>query len=216
MNSSFLESLGGLEKLEENLYRLSESTDGKIVFSTSFGIEDQVITHAIFSQNLKNIEVFTIDTGRLFPETYATWNKTLLHYNKKITSYNPNNFDLEEFVSENGINPFYTSQELRVQCCTIRKMIPLKRALQGASVWITGLRSGQSENRKDLSFVEWDSLHRLHRYNPLLKWSTEDVINYVKRNGIPYNPLHDKGFVSIGCAPCTRAVAPGEGFRTGR
>lgn len=216
MNIGFLESLQGKELLEQDLLRLSRSVQGKIVFSTSFGIEDQVISHAIFSQGIKNIEVFTIDTGRLFPETYATWDKTLLQYGVSIKSYSPNAFDLEDFVASNGINPFYTSQELRHQCCHIRKVVPLQRALKDAVVWITGLRAQQSDNRNNATAVEWDTRNKLYKYSPLLHWSTDEVMLYIKKHGIPYNPLYDKGFVSIGCAPCTRAIQPGEDFRAGR
>ncbi len=216
MNISFLESFEGNEALETGLYKLSESIQGKVVFSTSFGIEDQVISHAIFSQKLRNIEAFTLDTGRLFPETYATWDKTLLQYECSIRSYSPNSEDLEHFVNTNGINPFYLSQGFRRECCYIRKVAPLKRALKGAKVWITGLRAQQSGNREQANTLEWDPENELYKYSPLLHWTTEDVMHYIKKNGIPYNPLHDKGFVSIGCAPCTRAIKEGEDFRAGR
>lgn len=216
MNISFLESLQGREDLEKDLYKLSANVQGRIVFSTSFGIEDQVITHAIFNQKLKNIEAFTLDTGRLFPETYATWDKTLLQYNCTIRSFSPNTQDLEHFIESNGINPFYRSTELRKECCYIRKVTPLKRALQGATVWITGLRTQQSDNRQNQNVIEWDPDYKLYKYSPLLHWSTQEVTDYIKKHGIPYNPLHDKGFVSIGCAPCTRAIREGEDFRAGR
>ncbi|MFD2602169.1 phosphoadenylyl-sulfate reductase [Flavobacterium suzhouense] len=216
MNISFLDGFEGKQHLESDLYKLSTGTKGKIVFSTSFGIEDQVLTHAIFSQGLRNIEAFTLDTGRLFPETYATWEKTQLQYGINIKSYSPNTHDLEHFVDSNGINGFYESQELRKECCYIRKVGPLKRALKDAKVWITGLRAEQSDNRIKSDVVEWDSEYQLYKYSPLLHWTTDDVLAYIKKHGIPYNPLHDRGFLSIGCAPCTRAVREGEDLRAGR
>jgi phosphoadenosine phosphosulfate reductase len=210
-----------IEKLEtasaqEGLQLLNSQGDGKLVFSTSFGIEDQVITDMVFGGALGNIEVFTLDTGRLFPETYATWDKTLLNYGKKIKPYYPEQEAVEAFVEANGINGFYGSVALRKSCCGIRKIVPLQRALSGASVWVTGLRAEQSAYRSGMQKVEWDDTHQLYKYNPLMDWSFEQVQEYIKKNAVPYNPLHDKGFVSIGCAPCTRAVKEGEDFRAGR
>ncbi|ESU28332.1 adenylylsulfate reductase [Flavobacterium limnosediminis JC2902] len=216
MNIEIINKLTRNQDVAENLKFLSESTSGRIVFSTSFGIEDQLITDAIFTQNLGNIEVFTLDTGRLFQETYATWYKTQLYYNQKIKTFYPDNESLETFINERGINPFYESQELRKKCCHIRKVEPLQRALIGASVWITGVRAEHSPNRNSLEIVQWDEQNKLYKYNPLLHWTTEEVKTYVTRKGIPYNVLHDKGFISIGCAPCTRAINEGEDFRAGR
>ncbi|MEO4006137.1 phosphoadenylyl-sulfate reductase [Flavobacterium sp. CAU 1735] len=216
MEETTISSLKQGKNLRESLAFLSENTTGKIVFSTSFGIEDQLITDAIFAQNLDNVEVFTLDTGRLFPETYATWDKTLLQYGKKIKTYYPEQNHLEKFVEEQGINAFYGSTELRKQCCHIRKVEPLQRALSGATVWITGLRAEHSANRNNLEIVQWDAQYQLYKYNPLLHWTTQEVKNYAEKNGIPYNILHDKGFVSIGCAPCTRAIKEGDDFRAGR
>ncbi|UOK41391.1 MULTISPECIES: phosphoadenylyl-sulfate reductase [Flavobacterium] len=216
MNTEIINKLNQNQDIEENLKFLSENVSGKIVFSTSFGIEDQLITDVIFSQKLNNIEVFTLDTGRLFQETYATWHKTELHYSQKIKSFYPNTENLEIFINERGINPFYESQELRKQCCHIRKVGPLQRALAGASVWITGLRAEHSPNRNSIEIVHWDEQYQLYKYNPLLHWTTEEVKVHVTRKGIPYNVLHDQGFISIGCAPCTRAVKEGEDFRAGR
>jgi phosphoadenosine phosphosulfate reductase len=204
------------KSLEDKLKKLSESFDGKIVFSSSFGIEDQVISHAVFSQKLKNIEVFTLDTGRLFPETYSVWDKTELQYNIKIKAYYPNTNAIESYINTNGINAFYNSVELRKNCCYIRKVEPLNRALQGANVWITGLRAEQSENRNDLQEIEWDEDRKLYKFNPLLNWTMDDVETYLKQHAVPYNSLHNNGFVSIGCAPCTRAIKPGDDFRAGR
>jgi len=216
MNLNFLDHIAENPDLESALLELTTTVKEKIVFSTSFGIEDQVIFHAILSQNINNVEVFTLDTGRLFPETYSVWDKTLLQYKTNIKAYNPKTDSVERYVNENGINAFYNSVELRKQCCFIRKVEPLTRALAGSKVWITGLRAEQSENRNNLKKIEWDEERQLYKYNPLLDWTTEDVMTYLKKNAVPYNTLHDKNYVSIGCAPCTRAVTPGEDFRSGR
>ena len=204
------------ETLEEKLKFLNDEIEEKIVFSTSFGFEDQVISHAILSQKLENIEVFTLDTGRVFNETYTTWYKTELKYQTKIKPFYPPTTELESFIEENGINPFYDSVELRKQCCSIRKVIPLNRALDGTSVWITGLRAEQSNNRHDMQGIEFDEDKQLYKFNPLIDFTTEDCFHYLKENRVPYNPLHDQGFISIGCAPCTRAIKEGEDFRAGR
>lgn len=211
-----LQHVKAQKTLEEKLKFLNDNVQEKIVFSTSFGFEDQVIAHAIMSQNLSNIEIFTLDTGRIFPETYTTWNKTELKYQQKIKPYYPPTSDLETFIEENGINPFYDSVELRQQCCYIRKVIPLNRALKEASVWITGLRADQSNNRHSMHEIEFDEDRQLFKFNPLIDFTTEDCFHYLKENRVPYNPLHDQGFISIGCAPCTRAIKEGEDFRAGR
>lgn len=202
--------------LEDKIKQISDAVQGKIVFSTSFGIEDQVISHAIFAQKINNIEVFTLDTGRLFPETYAVWDKTQLQYNEKIKAYYPEASTLENFVTANGINAFYNSVDLRKECCFIRKVAPLNRALSGATVWITGLRAEQSNNRNSVQEIEWDEEKQLYKFNPLLQWTTEEVVAYLTENAVPFNTLHHQGFVSIGCAPCTKAIQPGEDFRAGR
>jgi phosphoadenosine phosphosulfate reductase len=216
MEVDFLMNIIQRDNLNDSIKLLSESINQKIVFSTSFGMEDQVLLHAIASQNIKNIEIFTLDTGRLFPETYDLWDKSLQQYSISIKSYNPNAIQIEEYVRDNGINPFYASVNLRKQCCHIRKVEPLNRALAGAKIWITGLRSEQSDNRNGLNLIEWDDHFQVYKYNPLLHWTTSEVKDYILKNGVPYNPLHDKNFVSIGCAPCTRAIKEGENFRDGR
>ncbi len=216
MKTEIINHLIQSENFEEGLRFLSENFEDRIVFSTSFGIEDQVISHAIFSQRLKNIETFTLDTGRLFPETYAVWDKTLLQYSQPIRVYYPDADELETYVNKNGINGFYNSVELRKTCCHIRKVVPLKKALKGAKIWVTGLRAQQSDNRNGLEIIEWDEQNKLYKYNPLLHWSTDEVVHYLKQKGVPYNTLHDQNFISIGCAPCTRAVKQGEDFRAGR
>jgi phosphoadenosine phosphosulfate reductase len=198
-----------------SLRYLAETYKGEIVFSTSFGIEDQVISDFIFKNNLP-IRVFTLDTGRNFQETYSTWNRTLTKYQKPIDVFYPNTEGVEKLVREKGPNSFYDSVENRKECCYIRKVEPLNRALKNQKIWITGIRAEQSPNRQDMSNIEWDAGHNLVKFHPLFDWTFEDVTQYVQENGIPYNPLHDKGFVSIGCAPCTRAIREGEDFRAGR
>lgn len=201
---------------EENIRIVSENFDGKIVFSTSFSLEDQTLTHCILSQNIKNIEIFTLDTGRFFAETYQVWDRTCKKYNYAIKPYYPDTQAIEHYVQKNGINAFYESVELRKECCFIRKVEPLKRALQGAKLWITGIRAEHSANRSQSELIEWNEVNQLYKYNPLLHWTTQEVQEYIKKHHIPYNTLQDQGFVSIGCQPCTRAIKTGEDFRAGR
>jgi phosphoadenosine phosphosulfate reductase len=188
---------------------------GQVVFSSSLGQEDQLLTHVIFSNDLP-VKVFTLDTGRLFYETYELLEKTEARYKKNIQVYFPEAADVEEYVKEKGVNGFYESAENRKTCCYIRKVKPLNRALKGAKVWITGLRAEQSENRKDMPMIEWDEQRQLYKFNPLINWSYDEMITFINENDVPYNTLHDKGFISIGCAPCTRAIEPGEDARAGR
>ncbi|QEC54339.1 phosphoadenylyl-sulfate reductase [Anseongella ginsenosidimutans] len=213
--------LSGLKKkieglsAEEALGAFAEEFPGKIVFSTSFGWEDQVITHMIFKNDLP-IRVFTLDTGRMFNETYHVWNRTIDRYKKPIEVYSPQAADVEKLMTEKGPYSFYESIENRKECCAIRKVEPLNRALKGQQCWITGIRGEQSANRTTMENPEWDAGHELVKYHPLFSWTLEEVKEYVRRFNIPYNPLHDKGFPSIGCQPCTRAVLEGEDFRAGR
>ncbi|RQP15341.1 phosphoadenylyl-sulfate reductase [Parapedobacter defluvii] len=197
------------------LTALADRFSGKIVFSTSFGIEDQIITHFIFSNNLP-IRVFTLETGRLFPETYYVWNRTLEIYKKDIEAYFPDTHAVQQLISQKGPSSFYESVENRKECCRIRKIEPLQRALEGAECWITGIRAEQSDNRQGMSQIEWDNNNQLLKFHPIYDWSLDEVWSFAKAHHIPYNPLHDKGFPSIGCAPCTRAVREGEDFRAGR
>ncbi len=185
------------------------------VFTTSFGFEDQVITDMIFKNDI-GIPVVTLDTGRIFKETYKVYSQTLDQYKKSIKVYFPKNDKVEEMVSEKGPYSFYNSVENRKECCTIRKVEPLNRALQGIELWVTGIRAEQSKNREGMTFFELDEPRQIIKYNPLLNYTFEDVRAYVKENQVPYNVLHDKGFVSIGCEPCTRAIQPGDDFRAGR
>lgn len=199
----------------ETLAALAAAYPGQVTFSTSFSWEDQLITHLIFANNI-DIKVFTLDTGRMFPETYSTWNATLEKYGKQITAFYPDAQALQKFVAEKGPNSFYESVDNRKSCCYIRKVEPLQRAIGGNKIWVTGIRAEHSPNRTDMTQLEWDGTNGITKYHPLLNWSTEEVKAFIRENHIPYNPLHDKGFVSIGCAPCTRAIRPGEDFRAGR
>lgn len=201
--------------LSEALKLVTGQFPDETVFSTSLGQEDQVLTEAIATNNLP-VRIFTLDTGRLFYEHYDLIEKTNARYKTNIRVYFPEAADVETYISENGINGFYESVENRKACCFIRKVKPLNRALEGAKVWITGLRADQSDNRKDMPMIEWDEQKQLYKFNPLIRWSFDDVLNYINEKNIPYNPLHDKGFISIGCAPCTRAIEPGENPRAGR
>jgi len=199
----------------EKLKYLVENHAGKVVFTTSFGYEDQVITDLIFKNNI-DIKVVTLDTGRLFPETYKVYLSTTDKYKKPIKAFFPPTDKVEELLDTKGPFSFYESLENRKECCFIRKVIPLKRALSGNDIWITGLRASQSNNRSEMQHFEWDSGNEIVKYNPLMEWSLEQSKAYIKENNVPYNVLHDQGFVSIGCQPCTRAIQPGEDFRAGR
>ena len=201
--------------LPEAVSLVAELFPGRVVFSSSLGQEDQVLTDVIFKNNI-DVSIFTLDTGRLFNETYELLDKTIARYKKPIKVYFPESTDVENFVTTKGINSFYESVENRKACCFIRKVKPLNRALAGAKVWITGLRAEQSDNRKDMPMIEWSEERQLYKFNPLLRWSYDDVMNYIREFFVPYNALHDKGFISIGCAPCTRSIEPGEDARAGR
>ena len=218
MSKEIVDQLNSKYQSSESIFILREITaffNGKAVFTTSFGMEDQVITDMIFRNNI-NIAVVTLDTGRLFEETNKVFSRTIEQYKKSIVAYYPNGKELQKFITEKGPNSFYESVENREMCCYIRKVEPLGRALSGMRCWITGLRASQSQNRENLQFFEWDAGFSIIKFNPLLKWSLEDCRDYVNANHVPYNILHDKGFVSIGCAPCTRAIQDGEDFRAGR
>jgi phosphoadenosine phosphosulfate reductase len=199
----------------EAIQLLADQFPGKITFSTSFSIEDQLIADAILSNDIP-VSIFTLDTGRLFAETYSVWSRTNEKYGTRVQAYYPNHELLQHYVDDRGPNAFYETVENRKDCCHIRKVEPLKRALKGNEIWITGLRSEHSGDRKNLEPVEWDEGNQLIKFHPILHWSTEAVREYINQNNVPYNILHDRGFVSIGCAPCTRAIKPGEDFRAGR
>lgn len=218
MNTEKIQSL--LEKtrslsIEETLAFLANEFKDKVVFSTSFGQEDQVITALIGKNNLP-ITIFTLDTGRLFQETYDVFHKTLKKYQIDIKTYFPDTTAVEELLNKKGPNSFYESVENRKECCFIRKVAPLTKALKGNSIWITGLRAEQSENRNDLDLFEYDEKFDIIKFNPLLRWTLKEVSAYLEKNSVPQNALHKQGFVSIGCAPCTRAITPDEDIRAGR
>ena len=212
-----LEKIKNIEELGlvDALKKIATEFGDRAAFSTSLSWEDQVITHHIFSNDLP-IRVFTLDTGRLFPETYGVFNRTLDRYKKKIEVFSPKHEGVEKMVTEKGPLSFYVSLENRKECCFIRKVEPLNRALDNVDCWITGLRAEHSENRKDMSMTEIDVQRNIVKVHPIFNWSLEQVKNEIKEFNIPYNSLHDKGFVSIGCQPCTRAVQEGEDFRAGR
>lgn len=214
-NISDLESSLNSLPAGEGLALISELFPGKVVFSTSLGQEDQVITQLIASQNLP-IQIFSLDTGRLFPETLELLSRTESKYKTRIKVYYPDTTSVERLVGDIGINGFYDSVENRKYCCYVRKVEPLKRALAGNEIWITGLRSEQSANRSVMKHIEWDEGNQVIKYNPLLNWTFDKMISYINEHKIPYNPLHDQGFISIGCAPCTRAILRGEDARAGR
>ena len=201
--------------IEETLPFLVSEYKNKVVFSTSFGQEDQVIT-ALIAKNDLPINIFTLDTGRLFQETYDVFHKTIKKYKNEIKTYFPETVAVEDLLNKKGPNSFYESVENRKECCYIRKVAPLTKALDGNEIWITGLRAEQSENRNDLAFFEYDAHFKIIKFNPLLKWTLQEVQNYIDENNVPQNALHKQGFISIGCAPCTRAILPGEDIRAGR
>ena len=212
--SGLIEQVAGLD-MDQTLRLLAARFPGQVVFSTSFSFEDQVITHAIASNEIP-ITLFTLDTGRLFAETYSVWSSTNDKYHTRVKAYYPDRTLLESFINDKGPNAFYESVDNRKECCRIRKVEPLKRALKDQAVWVTGLRAEHSPERKDHAVIEWDESNRIIKYNPLLHWTTGQVREYIDKNDVPYNVLHDRGFVSIGCAPCTRAIRSGEDFRAGR
>ena len=203
------------ESPEHILAFLLKEFGDKIGFSTSLGAEDQVIT-AMLSAIDRSAYLFTLDTGRMFPETYDVLHRTTNRYGMSIKVYYPEAGRVEEMVNSKGINLFYESVENRLTCCNTRKIEPLRRALQGLDAWITGLRRQQSVTRKDMKLAEWDDSHGLIKINPLIDWTDTMVWDYIRENNVPYNKLHDDGFPSIGCQPCTRAIEPGESIRSGR
>ena len=186
-----------------------------VALSSSFGAEDQVLTHLMLNID-KDANIFTLDTGRLPYETYSVMDSTNLKYNIKVNVFFPKNENIEELYKNQGINGFYESIDNRKACCNARKIEPLKRALKPLKVWITGLRAAQSITRVDMPVVEYDENFDVIKVNPLINWSEDNVWNFIKENKVPYNKLHDQGYPSIGCAPCTRAVKEGEDIRSGR
>lgn len=208
------EALPGLDPAERLRY-LANCLPQGLVFTTSLGMEDQVLTDMIARLRIP-VRVVTLDTGRLFQETYDLIDRTRARYKIPIEVFYPDARTLSAMVSTKGMNSFYESVENRKECCHIRKVEPLRRALQGATAWITGLRAAQSENRSTLPLVEWNEGWGLWKVNPLADWGLEEIQTYVQSHAVPVSPLHAQGFPSIGCAPCTRAIQPGEDIRAGR
>jgi len=207
----------GREEGTQAAIRWALGTFGRrAALSSSLSLEDQTVTQLMVAADKEDTRVFTLDTGRQFPETYELIDRTEMTYGIRIEVFFPDFQKVQEMVREHGINLFYDSVEKRHLCCNVRKIEPLKRALDGVEVWITGLRRSQSVTRAHMQMVEYDADDDVLKLNPLLLWSEQDVKDYVRANAIPYNKLHDQGFPSIGCQPCTRAVRPGEDVRAGR
>lgn len=185
------------------------------VFASSLAAEDMVLTDMILKSGLP-IGIFTLETGRLHKETLDMVGRIKETYGYDIALFKPEAAAVEDYVKTNGLNAFYDSVEMRKECCRIRKVEPLNRALAGNKAWVTGQRRAQSTTRTELAVQEDDAAHAMTKFNPLADWSEEDVWNYIRSNEVPYNPLHDKGYPSIGCEPCTRAIQPGEDVRAGR
>ncbi|WP_296590557.1 phosphoadenylyl-sulfate reductase [Methylophaga sp.] len=185
------------------------------VLATSYGAEDMVLMDLI-AKFAPQIGIFTLDTGRLPKETYDLMQQAKKHYQLEVEVYYPDTLSIEQFVTHNGPNAFYDSVDLRKQCCGIRKVAPLNRALAGKKAWLTGMRRSQSVTRNELPVSEWDADHELQKFSPLTDWSNGEVWKYIRAFDVPFNELHDQGYASIGCAPCTRAITPGEDIRAGR
>jgi len=211
LNESIAKKTSDLITILKSVYQ--EFPD--ILFASSLGAEDMVIHHAIYKSNL-SIEIFTLDTGRLPEETYQLFDITKTMYQQNIKVFCPDNYAIESYIEKNGMNAFYDSLEMRKQCCHIRKVEPLKRALKGKSAWLTGMRSEQATSRQTLSIREFDEGNGMEKINPLIDWKESEVWAYIKLHQVPYNKLHDQFYPSIGCAPCTRAVSVGEDIRAGR
>lgn len=188
---------------------------GKVVYSNSLGAEAMVLTDIIWT-HVPEIDMFTIDTGRLHQETYDLLEKLELRYKRRIRLVYPDSQSLEQLIAAQGINAFYHSLEARVSCCDVRKVEPFKRAIAGYSAWVTGVRREQSATRARGQSIEWDALYGLHKVSPLLEWTEEQIWQYIRARQLPYNSLHDRSYPSIGCQPCTRAIQPGESRRAGR
>ena len=203
------------ETIAERLHALVATAPGRIVFTTSFGIEDQLIAHHIFTEKLP-IEVATLDTGRLFPSTYKLWQETEERYGVRIRAFYPEAEAVAAMVADAGINGFYYSKDARIACCNVRKVEPLGRALAGAAAWVTGLRADQSGQRAAVALAAHDAERGLLKIAPLYDYTRDRVAAECEALGVPVNALHAKGFLSIGCEPCTRALKPGEPERAGR
>ncbi len=204
-----------LHALADRLRLVRDVVSGPVVLTTSFGLEDQVLTHLVAEAGL-DIQLVTLDTGRMFAEVYALWQQTEQHYGVTIRPVFPEAKDVQDFVKTHGINGFYDSSEARKACCAARKIAPLKRVLERAQLWIAGLRADQSQQRGQAEWAQYDETFGLIKVSPLLDWNRDEVLAFAQAHNVPVNPLHKQGFVSIGCAPCTRAIAAGEDERAGR
>lgn len=191
------------------------NTHSPATLANSFGAEDMVLTDLI-CKTVPDIEIFSLDTGRLPDETYQLMQRAMQRYDIQFKVYFPDHEMVEDYIQNHGPNAFYDSVELRKRCCFIRKVQPLQRALKGKKAWITGLRREQSPTRESLPVSEWDEGNKLQKFNPLTDWSHQNVWDYIRHFDVPYNALHDQHYPSIGCAPCTRAIAAGEDIRAGR
>jgi len=207
--------LAGLDSLEARIALIGARIEGRIAFSTSLGLEDQAVLHAIANAD-RDFDVFTLDTGRHFPETLETLQSSQLRYRQKIRVISPDAVETQELVARDGVLGFKSSIDGRKACCEVRKVRPLMATLSGAAAWITGLRRGQSQGRSEVAFATWDASMDLIKLNPIADWSLEKLEVYLAQNDVPVNPLHAQGFPSIGCQPCTRAIKPGEDIRAGR
>ncbi len=203
------------ESTENLLGYFLEKCGNRIGLASSLSIEDQMLTDILLKTN-PMARIFTLDTGRLFPETYSLIDRTNMKYGCKLEVFFPESTEVEEMVRTKGINLFYEGIEQRKLCCKVRKINPLKRAFETLDVWISGLRRDQSVTRQDMQLIEWDKSSGLIKLNPLINHTEEEVWEYIHQHKVPYNKLHDQGFPSIGCQPCTRAVKPGEDIRAGR
>ncbi len=205
------------ERAEDSVFQLRRAVEEfkNVCYANSLGSESIVLTDLIWSA-VPDIEIFSIDTGRLYPETYDLIDRVQQRYGRTLTIYYPNTAELESWVGKNGINGFRNGLEQRRGCCAVRKVDTFRRAVAGRGAWVTGIRRGQSASRALAAAVEWDPMYGLHKVSPLLEWSETEIWDYIRKKRLPYNALHDQGFPSIGCAPCTRAVQPGEDERSGR
>jgi len=203
------------KSFDEILRWFLQEYKNRIVLSSSMGLEDQVLTDMVVKID-SEVKIFTLDTGRLFYETYELIEKTCIRYKINIEVFSPDSNEVQKMVTEKGINLFYQSIENRKECCKVRKIDQLKRAFSGSEVWICGLRRDQSVTRTENQMIEWDEANGMIKLNPLIDWTEQQVWDYIKKNRVPYNTLHDRGYPSIGCQPCTRAIFPGEDVRAGR
>jgi phosphoadenosine phosphosulfate reductase len=210
--------MSGLQKNIEEVLAVLEGAArdyAPVAFANSLGAEDMVLTDLI-AKHRPDIEMFSLDTGRLPQETYTLMQEVRERYSVPLKVYFPDSRAVEELVAQNGINGFYHSVEARKSCCHVRKVVPLRRALAGKGAWITGMRRAQSVTRDQLELSSFDAAHGLQKLNPLLDWTDAEVWEYIRANNVPYNALHDRFYPSLGCAPCTRAVSVGEDVRAGR